>query len=52
MKDRLNLYVDEELIQRVKIQAVLNKTSVSEFVEKLLLAHLERVERRKEKKSK
>ena len=52
MKDRLNLYVDEELIQRVKIQAVLQKTSVSEFVETLLRDHLDRLEKRKEKKSK
>ena len=36
MKQRINLYLDEKLVERAKVRAVLQKTSVSEIVEELL----------------
>ena len=47
MKQRINLYLDENLVERAKIQAVLLKTSVSEMVEALLQEHVDRLEMRK-----
>jgi predicted HicB family RNase H-like nuclease len=47
MKERLNLYVDEKLIERAKLHAVLQKTSVSEIVEGLLRKHLDGLDKRK-----
>jgi Family of unknown function (DUF6364) len=49
MKSRLNLYVDEKLIERAKLQGVLQKRSVSEIVEDLLRVYLDGLEKTKGK---
>jgi len=48
MKQKLTLYVSEELVQKAKIQAVLQKTSLSQIVETLLSDHLAGSEGRKQ----
>lgn len=40
MKDRMNLYLDEKLIEEIKLQAVREKRSVSQIVEELIEGYL------------
>ena len=40
MKAKLNLYVDEKLIEEIKLQAVREKRSVSQIVEQLIEGYL------------
>jgi hypothetical protein len=49
MKHKLTLYVEEKVIERSKLQAVLQKRSVSEIVESLLEQYLNGLEERKGK---
>ena len=47
MKNKLTLYVEEKTIERAKLQAVLQKTSISEMVERLLNGYLDESEKKK-----
>jgi plasmid stability protein len=49
MKHKLTLYVDDKLIERAKVHAILHKRSVSEIVEELLRGYLDGLEKRKGK---
>jgi predicted HicB family RNase H-like nuclease len=49
MKQKLTLYVSEELVTKAKLRAVLQKTSLSQIVEKLLADHLAKLEGAKRK---
>jgi predicted HicB family RNase H-like nuclease len=49
MKDKLNLYVDEKLIEEIKLQAVREKRSVSQIVEELIEGYLAGLKKRKGK---
>jgi hypothetical protein len=49
MKHKLTLHVEEKVIERAKLQAVLQKRSVSEIVEELLRGYLDSLEKRKGK---
>jgi predicted HicB family RNase H-like nuclease len=40
MKHTLNLYIEDELIEEIKLQAVREKRSVSEIVEQLIEGYL------------
>ena len=46
MKQRINLYLDEKLVERAKVRAVLQKTSVSEIVEELLRSMFDTLDKR------
>ena len=49
MKERINLSMDEKVIESARLQAVLQKRTVSEIVEELLRQYLERLEKKKSK---
>ena len=49
MKNKLTLYVEEKTIERAKLQAILQKRSVSDIVEQLLNGYLDELEKRKGK---
>lgn len=49
MKQRINLSLDDKLIERAKLQAVLQKRSVSKIIEALLLDYLDSLDKRKGK---
>ena len=49
MKQRINLSLDDKLIERAKLQAVLQKRSVSKIIEALLGDYLNSLETRKGK---
>jgi Family of unknown function (DUF6364) len=49
MKNKLTLYVEEKIIERAKLQGVLQKRSVSEIVEQLLTGYLDELEKKKGK---
>jgi predicted HicB family RNase H-like nuclease len=49
MKQKLTLYVDEKLVQKAKVRAVLQKTSLSQIVEGLLGEYLAKSEGGKRK---
>jgi hypothetical protein len=51
MKEKLNLYVDEKLIEEIKLQAVREKRSVSQIVEQLIQAYLADLKRKGKPKS-
>lgn len=46
MRKRFNTMFDENVIERLKIQAILEKTDVSKILEKLAIAYLEKNEGR------
>jgi hypothetical protein len=49
MKERINLSMDDKVIVGARLQAVLQKRTVSEIVEELLRQYLETLEKKKGK---
>jgi predicted HicB family RNase H-like nuclease len=52
MKHTLNLYIEEKLIEEIKLQAVREKRSVSEIVEQLIEVYHEDLRKKNKGKSK
>jgi len=51
-KQKITLYFDDTLVEKAKIQAVLEKTNLSALVERLVKAYLTGKEAKKKSKSK
>ena len=50
MKQQLTLTIDDTLIEKIKIQAVLDKRSVSDITEELYREYLDRQKEKKKSK--